>query len=121
MSRVLPYIHNQRGLAILFSVGVHVRGYRWDWEPGDLAYDFFVALFDNGTVLFVFIAGFLFRHLTHDRFDFKDYIKQKTKVVILPYIIVSLPILILRLYLGFGELPLEPGFDDNPLWYKIIF
>jgi probable poly-beta-1,6-N-acetyl-D-glucosamine export protein len=120
-SRFLPYIHNLRGLAILFIVGVHVRGYRWDWQPGDKAYDFFVALFDNGTVLFVFIAGFLFQHLNADDFRFSKYLNQKLKAVILPYLVISIPILLLRLTSGGEALPLPDNFESNPLYYKILF
>lgn len=121
MSRFLPYIHNLRGLAILFIVGVHVRGYRWDWEPGDKAYEFFVALFDNGTVLFVFIAGFLFQHLTYENLNFKKYFGQKLKVVILPYLVISIPILLLRLTRGGESLPLPGDFESNTVVYKTIY
>src|SRR5687767_4325167 len=121
MSRFLSYIHNLRGLAVLFIVGVHVRGYEWQLDPDDQAYDFFVALFDNGTVLFVFIAGFLFQHLTHHKFDFKHYFFQKIKVVILPYLIVSIPIIMLRLALGSSELSLPIGFDEHPMAYRIFY
>jgi surface polysaccharide O-acyltransferase-like enzyme len=121
MSKFLPYIHNLRGLAILFIVGVHVRGYEWHWEHEDKAYDFFVALFDNGTVLFVFIAGFLFQHLTHRQYNFGKYLQQKAKFVMLPYLIVSVPIIIFRLVNGASELPLGEHFDDHSAFYKIVY
>src|SRR5687767_9365862 len=78
MSRFLPYIHNLRGLAILFVVGVHAGGYVTDWQSHPEVNRFLHAIFDpsegNGTVLFLFIGGFLFQHLTHNQFDFKKYL-----------------------------------------------
>ncbi|MFZ6012904.1 MAG: acyltransferase [Bacteroidota bacterium] len=122
MTRFLPYIHNLRGLAILFIVGVHARAYEYNWAQHPEGYDFFVTLFDNGTVLFVFIAGFLFQHLNHGKFDLKNYFRQKLRYVALPYLIISIPILIFRLVYGAGELhQLPEGFDDHSLLYKIFF
>jgi surface polysaccharide O-acyltransferase-like enzyme len=86
-----------------------------------MAYNFFVTLFDNGTVLFVFIAGFLFQHLNHDHFNIRRYWFQKSKFVLLPYVIISIPIILFRLKFGVGELPLPNHFDTNPILYKIFF
>jgi surface polysaccharide O-acyltransferase-like enzyme len=121
MSRYLPYIHNLRGLAILFIVGVHARGYDSNWISHPKAHHFFHTLFDNGTVLFVFIAGFLFQHLTHSQFDFKKYLEQKFKVVILPYILISIPLILIRLKTGFDSLALPEDFYQYSLSYQFIY
>jgi probable poly-beta-1,6-N-acetyl-D-glucosamine export protein len=47
----------------------------------------------NGTVMFVFIAGFLFQH-TSSHFSYQRYLLTKLKNVIVPYIIISIPDLI---------------------------
>jgi surface polysaccharide O-acyltransferase-like enzyme len=120
MSKFLSYIHNLRGIAILFIVGVHARGYEWNWQSEN-THNFFVTVFDNGTVLFVFIAGFLFQHLTHERFNFQHYLKQKINVVVIPYILISIPIIILRLLQGVKELPLGEGFHQHSVAYKIVY
>lgn len=92
----LNYIHLFRGFAILIIVGIHCR-ISFRWPEQSLFKDVFITLLDNGTVLFVFIAGFLFQYLQH-KFDYLPYLKRKAKYVILPYIIVSIPAIILDLY-----------------------
>jgi fucose 4-O-acetylase-like acetyltransferase len=121
MSRFLPYIHNLRGLAILFIVGVHARGYESDWVSHPKSYHFFLTLFDNGTILFVFIAGFLFQHLTHDHFNYRRYLEQKFKVVILPYVLISIPLILIRIATNFDSLSLPPDFHQHSFAYQFLY
>jgi probable poly-beta-1,6-N-acetyl-D-glucosamine export protein len=125
MSRFLPYIHNLRGLAILFVVGVHAGGYTTDWQSHPEVNRFLHAIFDpsegNGTVLFLFIGGFLFQHLTHNQFDFKKYLEQKFLNIILPYLIISIPLIIIRLNTNFESLSLPPDFEQRPAWYQFFY
>jgi len=68
-----------------------------------------LATLRNGTVPFVFVAGFLFQHLSN-RFRYQPYLKSKLKYVVLPYLIVSLPA-IAHQYMsrsGIYELPTRP-------------
>lgn len=93
----LRYIHYFRGLAILFIVGLHV----WYFFKPQSYFERTVTsvLLNNGTVLFVFIAGYLFFHLCKDNFDYGDYLKKKFLFVILPYLIVSIPALIDKFFI----------------------
>lgn len=122
MSRYLPYIHNLRGLAILFVVGVHVGGYDADWTTHGGLRRTLQVFFDpsegNGTVLFLFIGGFLFQHLTQKGFVYKKFLEQKFLNIILPYIIISIPLIILRLNTQFESLSLPADFNDRPVWYQ---
>lgn len=93
----LNYIHYFRGLAILFIVGLHAC-VTLNWGDGLMQRKVLVVLFNNGTVLFVFIAGFLFFHLNKDRFDYKRYLQKKFLYVIIPYLLVSIPAIIDKLY-----------------------
>ncbi|HEY0653843.1 MAG TPA: acyltransferase [Chryseosolibacter sp.] len=124
MSRFLQYIHNLRGLAILFVVGVHAGGYDSDWvsHPGmrQVLHSIFDPSEGNGTVLFLFIGGFLFQHLTHNQFEYKKFLEQKFLNVILPYIIISIPIIIMRMNTNFDSLSLPAGFHDRSLWYQFF-
>jgi hypothetical protein len=124
MSRFLQYIHNLRGLAILFVVGVHAGGFDSDWatHPGmrQVLHSFFDPSEGNGTVLFLFIGGFLFQHLTKNQFDYKKFLEQKFLNVILPYIIISIPLIILRMNTNYESLSLPEGFQDKPLWYQFF-
>lgn len=125
MSRFLPYIHNLRGLAILFVVGVHAAGYNYDWVTHPKVRHFLHSFFDpsegNGTVLFLFIGGFLFQYLTHNSFNFKKYLEQKFLNIILPYILISIPIIIIRLNTHYESLSLPENFHDRPLLYQFFY
>ncbi len=94
----LPYIHNLRGLAILIIVGLHCQ-LAFPWGGGDLPRAICSAILENGTILFVFIAGFLFQHLYQNYFDYGKYLKTKFKYIILPYICVSILPIIDKLFL----------------------
>jgi probable poly-beta-1,6-N-acetyl-D-glucosamine export protein len=124
MSRFLQYIHNLRGLAILFVVGVHAGGYDSDWatHPGmrQVLHSFFDPSEGNGTVLFLFIGGFLFQHLTHNQFDYKKFVEQKFLNVILPYIIISIPLIIMRMNTNYDSLSLPENFHERSVWYQFF-
>lgn len=80
-----------------------------------------MTLFDNGTILFVFIAGFLFQHLTHSQFDYPKYLEQKFKVVILPYLLISIPLIIIRIKTGFDSLALPEDFHQRSGMSQFIY
>lgn len=125
MSRFLPYIHNLRGLAILFVVGVHAAGYDADWvshpDVRHFLHNFFDPTEGNGTILFLFIGGFLFQHLTHNQFIFKKFLEQKFLNIILPYILISIPLILIRLNTSFDSLSLSQGFHDRSVIYKFFY
>ncbi len=125
MSRFLQYIHNLRGLAILFVVGVHAGGYDSDWPSHPGVRHILQTVFDpsegNGTVLFLFIGGFLFQHLTHSQFDYKKFLEQKFLNIILPYIIISIPLIIMRMNTSFDSLSLPEDFHERPVWYQFFY
>ena len=89
----LNYIHYFRGVAIIFVVAGHLL---LIWPADSTVYLFFRTFWENGTVLFVFIAGYLFQHLSK-KFEYKNYLRKKMENVLLPYFIVSIPILAYRL------------------------
>lgn len=119
MSKFLSYIHNLRGIAILFVVGVHAHNF--DKEKSKLFDSVFDPSEGNGTVLFLFIGGFLFQYLTHQYFDYRKYIEQKFKVIILPYLIISIPLIIIRIYTDYQSLSLPANFDDRSVTHQIIY
>ncbi|WKV12895.1 acyltransferase family protein [Marivirga harenae] len=104
----LDYIHNFRGLAIIFIVGIHSI-ISIPWEGFSIAKSLLVGVFNNGTVLFVFIAGFLFYYLCHDTFDYFQYLHKKLKYVIAPYLIISIPAIVDKLF-----------FDDGGHWWMTV-
>jgi peptidoglycan/LPS O-acetylase OafA/YrhL len=85
----LNYVHQFRGIAILFIISGHcIRFFSWENSPQIEKIVKVIML--NGTVMFVFIAGFLFQHLSR-KYTYGQYLKNKLKYVIAPYIFVSIP------------------------------
>lgn len=127
----LNYIHSFRALAILFIVAGHsIDAFIWkdNYEISRVLRIFI----SNGSVLFVFIAGYLFQHLSA-RYETKKYLLTKLKNVIIPYIIISIPaifvfvVLLKResVWIGFYDAPIIQqisafyltGFHLAPLWF----
>ena len=85
----LGYLHSFRAAAVLVVVASHaVANFSWDADPvtGMLLRD----LLDNGSVLFVFLAGFLFEHHVA-RFRYRAYLRRRFVAVVLPYLVLSVP------------------------------
>lgn len=116
----INYIHNFRGLAIIFVVAGHLL---MKWPDHSHTHLILKMFWENGSVLFVFIAGYLFQHLSK-KYEYKSYLITKVRNVIMPYFIVSVPIIIYRLvtddYPGY-ILSFRPEFMHWETWKKIGF
>lgn len=113
MKVFLNYIHSFRGLAIIFIVAGHCIN-ALNWDNNLLVKAILGRFINNGTVLFVFIAGYLFQHLSY-KYDFKTYMKSKLNNVLLPYIILSIPAIAKAVFISENK-----GFNDYPKMLKII-
>lgn len=79
----LNYIHIFRAIAIIIIVLGH------SFNSSQTILNICLKIFlKDGTVLFVFIAGFLFQYLS-DNFLYKPYLKKKFFNVVSPYIFTS--------------------------------
>lgn len=105
----LSYIHSFRAVAIVFIVAGHCI-FLFDWNTTPWLERFFKSTMQNGTILFVFVAGFLFQHLS-ERFTYRRYLRSKLLNVILPYTITSLPMILVHWRTGRGSFNPEAGFD----------
>jgi surface polysaccharide O-acyltransferase-like enzyme len=94
-------VHSLRALAIWSIVAGHVIDIT-SWPANSIWPAQLSNLLENGSVLFVFVAGYLFQHL-HSRYRYLHYLKRKVARVIVPYLIVSTPAVILAL--SFGNVP----------------
>lgn len=125
MSRFISHIHYLRGLAILFVVGVHARGGVADWASNPDTLKYVVSVFDaeegNGTIMFVFIGGFLFQYLNRRSFEFSKYLQSKFKYVILPYLIFSIPIILFRIHSNYYQPGLPDGFPDYNVLFQFLY
>lgn len=110
------HIHVFRGLAIMGIVTAHTIP-SLDWSQWPLTGRFVDALVNESSVFFFFIAGYLFQHLSA-RFVFRSYLRQKLLTVILPYLILSVPALII-----FTQFTQRTGmwswFYDLPVWEQV--
>jgi surface polysaccharide O-acyltransferase-like enzyme len=70
-------------------------------DPSPASVRLLMSIIEGGTVPFLFIAGFLFQHLSR-RFDYWRYLRTKANFVLLPYLLWSLPVLIHSYIHGYG-------------------
>jgi probable poly-beta-1,6-N-acetyl-D-glucosamine export protein len=85
-------IHLLRGLAILIIILHHTHAPSFaSWikpESGTIAHFVGTFFLGNGTILYVFISGFLFQVLI-EKYSYKKYLLTKIKYIFLPYLIMS--------------------------------
>ncbi len=87
-----------RAIAILLIVTCHCYTLiNMDMSAISFHEKILISLINGGTVLFVFISGFLFHHVFIPRYQFKKFITGKLKKLLIPYLILSIPILFLFL------------------------
>ena len=88
----LGYLHSFRATATIIIVGGHVIA-SLSWAANPLTGAVLRDVLDNGTVLFVFLAGFLFEYRFVER-GYLDYLCNRFKRLLLPYLALSLPLVI---------------------------
>jgi len=114
----LNYVHNFRGLAILLVVAGHCF-VSLSWARCPTLSRIMSSVLENGTVPFVFISGFLFQHLSH-KFEYTRYLRKKLRNIILPYVIISVPaVLMAAFHLQSFDLPEQ--FYWRPLSVRIVW
>lgn len=112
----LGYIHYFRALAIFFIVAGHCIDV-FHWESTGIE-RLIRIVFSNGSVLFVFIAGYLFQHLSVN-FEAKKYYTSKFKNVLIPYFLISIPAIFVFTFLMKRE-TVWPGFYDGSILEQIF-
>jgi probable poly-beta-1,6-N-acetyl-D-glucosamine export protein len=98
----LPEVHLFRALAITLIVAGHALYVPEVAEPVGLDFLLIASTLQNGTVLFVFIAGFLFEHLSRG-FAYGRYLRRKTTNVLIPYLVLSAPVIVYRIMTDYDE------------------
>jgi peptidoglycan/LPS O-acetylase OafA/YrhL len=110
------HIHVFRGVAIILIVCAHTVP-SLDWSANPVLGKFIDAAANESSMFFFFIAGYLFQYLS-GRFAFDRYLSQKLNTVILPYVILSVPALIIFTFLV-RRTGMWPWFYDLPAWGQI--
>lgn len=114
-----------RELAIIFVMLSHLN----TWTSLGPLGKYLHFLFVDATSWFVFLSGYLFVRIEGTRFSYPAYMAKKAKFVILPYLILSTPVMLLGLYLGQNKLIgisagafaawslLVGGYVVAPMWF----
>lgn len=110
------HVHVFRAVAIIMIVAAHsIPSFAWDASP--LIGTLIDTICNQASIFFFFIAGYLFQHLS-GRYEYASYLKQKFKTVLLPYLLVSIPAVIISVW----YIPQEGmwfWFYDLPEWQQI--
>ncbi len=117
-SGFLNDIHYFRGLSIVLIVSSHL----WFIDVDSIFYQVVSAIFLNSTLFFAFISGFLFQYLLKS-YQYKDYLKRKFLYVLLPYFLVSIPVILLRLKAGPSYLALlnNPDLEQYSVFKQVVY
>lgn len=109
-------VHLLRGLAIILITSSHFLYTDLD----SLFYSVISIGFQNSTILFAFVSGYLFQYLL-PKFSYKKYLWRKIKYVAFPYLLVSIPALILRVLQSPSYMALErwPDIVNQPNFTQI--
>lgn len=110
------HIHVFRGVAIILIVCAHTVP-SFDWTNYPVLGRLIDGIANESSIFFFFIAGYLFQHLS-PRFQFSSYLLQKFKTVILPYLLLSIPALIIFTVLT-KRVGMWPWFYTLPIWEQI--
>ena len=112
----LEYIHSFRGIAILFIVAGHVSS-AVAWQNAPFLELLLKKFLQNGTVYFVFISGYLFQHLS-GKYRYGPYLACKIKNIIAPYIVMSLPAIIVFTFFA-HRWSVDPAFYEQSIPLQI--
>ncbi len=112
----LHYINVFRATAIFFIVAVHAL-HVFSWPAGSLTKQFLDVIFNNGSIFFIFISGYLFQHLSINYKTSKYYL-SKLKNVVLPYVVISAPAIIYFVFFTRKSF-LPPAFYEQAVWQQI--
>ena len=112
----LLYMRAFRVLAIFLIVAGHtVDAFEWSDQEGiERLLRIFIS---NGSCFFIFIAGYLFQHLSN-KYDTRKYYKAKISHVVVPYLLMSIPAIFTFTFVMERE-SVWAGFYDQPVWMQV--
>lgn len=111
-------IHYLRGIAILLIISSHILSA----DVSGFFYRLLRLFFENSTLLFAFISGYLFQYLT-SKYHYRNYLIKKFNYVILPYLVISIPLITFRVLQEHSFLALSTAefIEGRSLVYQILF
>lgn len=99
----VDYIDYFRGVSILLIIAGHAFDLAWTRSGNEHALNSVTtlsvlsALLTGGTFFFVFISGFLYRHVFYERMGYGDFLRKKAVQVGVPYLILGALITLLQM------------------------
>lgn len=91
----IDYIEYFRGVSILLIVAGHAFDLAWTRAGNERTLDstgvlaVLSALLTGGTFYFVFISGFLYRHVFYERMSYGEFMRKKALQVGVPYLVLG--------------------------------
>ena len=120
--KFLNSVNYFRGIAIIIIVLGHCYELS-NWNISSNLEKLFYSLTLNGSVYFVFISGFLYRHIFYDRFEYKKFLLKKIQYVLVPYLVCSTLPIIYTVFISDSQPYIPISLSDRPLsaigWYLI--
>lgn len=102
------YLHsitNLRAIAILLIVGSHCHSIS-NITPNDFIHRLLINITAGGTIIFVFLSGFLYHHVFYQKERTNIFLKKRALRLLIPYLILSIIPIVYRIYF-------EPNFWSN--------
>jgi hypothetical protein len=102
----IAYIEYFRALAIIVIICGHTFDLAWnhfaseDPQATGSLVNLIPTLISGGTAYFVFISGFLYRHVFYGRVSYGDFMRKKLLYVGLPYATLATPLALIGMSLG---------------------
>lgn len=124
-SKFLNSINYFRGIAIIIIVMAHSYGIaHWNvYHNATILEKFFYSLNLNGSIYFIFISGFLYKHIFYTKFNYKKFMLKKTKYVLVPYLICSVIPILSTVFIDGGGKFLPASLQSQPIkeivWFLI--
>ncbi|MGY5353868.1 acyltransferase family protein [Wenyingzhuangia sp. IMCC45467] len=107
-----------RAIAIIFVISSHVF-YLVEYNPSSVFELFIYNTIVGSSTPFVFISGFLFHHVFCEKYKFKQFLGNKIKYVLLPYLLMSIAAILFILYKIYID-TLDVSINDNLSYIKTI-
>jgi peptidoglycan/LPS O-acetylase OafA/YrhL len=92
----------------------------FEWDSNEFCEKVLKTVLINGAVIFVFVAGYLFQYLS-DRYTYKRYLLKKFCNVIIPYLVISIPIIVYHVFVQELEHWAHPGLNEHSPIYQIFW
>jgi acyl-CoA synthetase (AMP-forming)/AMP-acid ligase II len=99
-----------RAIAIFSIVLAHTDLIAWDIN--NKFEKITMSLVRDNAILFFFISGFIFYHFSENNFNYRKFIIGKIKNLVIPYLVLSISIIIIQYFLN-GPRMLLTGYEIN--------